>query len=409
MVLSRILFPLLLAMSLAGMATAQETAPSPDALNDTNLQFENNGQQTLEDILARQRGEDRPFGADIPLSTGDDREGAPEAAPLGTLGGASDPALWRELRANAADVTASNNGPAATVLMQDNGMWWLNFRRGPLATYGAWLLGGTLILLALFYLIRGRIRLDHDRAGVRIERFKGIERFAHWLLAGSFILLGLTGLLTLFGRTTLIPLFGLEAFSVLATGSKWIHNNVSWAFMLALIMVFFMWVVHNLPSRTDIKWLMRGGGMFGGGHVPAKKFNAGQKLIFWAVIILGASISVSGLSMLFPFEFSLFGPTFSKINDLGLPQLFGYAALDTNLSPQAEMQYAQLWHAMVSFVLMAVIFAHIYLGTLGMEGAFEAMGSGKVDLEWARERHSIWADEVMARKDAPPATAHPAE
>jgi formate dehydrogenase subunit gamma len=365
------------------------------------------GQQTLQDILARQRGEDVPFGAEVPLpnETSDDAG----VGQLGTLGGSSDPALWREMRADEADVTTQIRGPAAEVLMQDNGMWWLTFRQGPLITYGSWLLGGTLALLAIFYLIRGRIRIEHGRSGVMIERFKGVERFGHWLLAGSFILLGITGIISLIGRKFLIPAFGHEAFSIIAIGSKWIHNNVSWAFMLALILIFVMWVMHNLPDRTDINWLLKGGGIFGKGHPPAKKFNAGQKLIFWSVIVLGTSISVSGLSLLFPFEMPMFGATFAKMNALGLPQLFGFGPLETALTPQAEMQYAQLWHAIVSTVLLAVILAHIYIGTLGMEGAYEAMGSGEVDLQWAREHHSIWAEEVTEKKDVPSGKAHPAE
>ena len=64
------------------------------------------------------------------------------------------------------------------------------------------------------------------------------------------------------------------------------------------------------------------------------------------------------------------------------------------------MQYAQLWHAIVSFVLMGIIIAHIYIGSVGMEGAFDAMGTGEVDEAWAHQHHSIWLDEVKA-KDKP--------
>ena len=396
----RILLPLFFIASFAGITAAQDVSGGPVVTEP--------GNQTLEDILARQRGEDVPFGAEVPLpETG---TGAPTSDQLGTLGGASDPTLWREIRADAGTaVKASNSGPAAKVLMQEGGMWWLSFRQGPLLTYGGALLGGTLLLLAIFFLIRGRIKIEHGRAGITIERFKWVERFGHWLLAGSFILLGLTGLIQLAGRKLLIPTFGHEAFSTFAIAGKWVHNNVSWAFMLALVMIFVMWVAHNLPDRTDINWILKGGGIFGKGHPPAKKFNAGQKLIFWSVIILGTSISVSGLSLLFPFEITMFGPTFAKLNDMGLPQLLGFGPVDATLTPQEEMQYAQLWHAIVSFVLMAVIIAHIYIGTLGMEGAFEAMGSGDVDLEWAREHHSIWADEVVAEHSKATPSSQPAE
>lgn len=398
----RALIAMLLTLSLLTPAQAQDAPPQPD-------RAATGGAQTLEDIMARQRGEkvDNSFRSG---ALGDPDNAAAMADQLGTLGGASDPELWRALRFGEANITASNSGPAATTLIQDGGMRWLLFREGPLATYGAYLLGGTLALLALFYLFRGRIRIDGQKTGRKIERFKAIERFGHWLLAGSFILLGLTGLISLFGRKVLIPTFGHEAFSTVALASKWIHNNVSWAFMLALVMIFVMWVVHNLPDRTDINWILKGGGIFTKGHPPAKKFNAGQKLIFWSVIVLGTSISITGVALLFPFEFNLFAPTFEKLNSFGISQAVGLGELNTTLAPHEEMQYAQLWHAIVSFVLMAIVIAHIYIGSVGMEGAYDAMGSGEVEEQWAREHHSLWVEEVKAKeKQAASGQATPAE
>lgn len=403
---SLLLWLVVLTLALTGPGTgplqAQETtAPEVD-------RSATGGATTLEDILRRQEGlkVDNTYRSS---QTGRE-SGAATTDQLGTLGGASDPELWRGMRFNAEDITTQARGPAVTTLIQDGGMWWLTFREGPLLTYGGYLLLGTLALLALFFLIRGRIRIDGQKTGRKIERFKAIERFAHWLLAGSFILLGITGLITLMGRKFLIPAFGHDAFSVLATGSKFIHNNVSWAFMLALVMIFVMWVVHNLPSRTDLVWLAQGGGIFSKGkHPPAKKFNAGQKMIFWSVIVLGGSISASGLSLLFPFELPMFAATFAKLNALGITELVGLAPLPEALAPHQEMQYAQLWHAIVSFVLMAIILAHIYIGSIGMEGAYDAMGSGQVEEQWAKEHHSLWVEEVKAKQASSPKDATPAE
>jgi formate dehydrogenase subunit gamma len=197
----------------------------------------------------------------------------------------------------------------------------------------------------------------------------------------------------------LIPLFGKESFASIAIVSKWIHNNVSWAFMIALVVIFFMWVMHNIPNRTDLKWLAMGGGIFKKGvHPPAKRFNAGQKLIFWSVIVLGASISASGLSLLFPFEMPMFSATFAKMNALGITEMLGMEPLRTALAPHEEMQLAQLWHSIVSCVLIVIIIAHIYIGSVGMEGAYDAMGSGEVEEQWAREHHSLWLDELEAGK-----------
>jgi formate dehydrogenase subunit gamma len=254
--------------------------------------------------------------------------------------------------------------------------------------------------MLLFYLIRGRIRIEGEKTGNKITRFKAIERFGHWLLAGSFLVLGLTGLFSLFGRKVLIPLFGHDSFAFIAVGSKWVHNNIAWAFILGLIMIFVMWVMHNLPHRSDINWLLKGGGIFAKGHPPAKKFNAGQKMIFWSVIVFGTTISVSGVSLLFPFELNIFAATFEKVNALGIPSLLGFADLPTGFSPQQEMQFSQLWHAGASFLLMSIIIAHIYIGTVGMEGAADAMTNGDVEEQWAREHHSIWVEEVEASKEA---------
>ena len=382
----RLLGLLALMWALAVPAIAQEVPADARAATG--------GAQTLEDIMRRQEGAtiDDSFRSDL---TGDSEAAASTTDQLGTLGGASDPDLWRALRYNSADITTQVRTPAATTLMQDGGMWWLLFREGPMLKIAVYLLGGTLLLFTLFYLIRGRIRIHGEKTGRTIVRFKAFERFGHWLLASSFIVLGITGLISLFGRKVLIPAFGHETFSFLAVMSKWVHNNISWAFMVALVIIFVVWVVHNLPDRTDLRWLARAGGLFGGEHPPAKKFNAGQKLIFWSVILLGGSISLSGLSLLFPFEINLFGHTFSTLNSWGLPGLFGLGDLPYPLSPQEEMQYAQLWHALVSLVLTAIIFAHIYLGSVGMEGAFDAMGKGEVEEQWAREHHSIWAQEVL--------------
>jgi formate dehydrogenase subunit gamma len=400
---------LLLLLALALPAAAQDAAPTGPDRSATG------GAPTLEDILARQealRVDDAERRADV---VGDGTAPAP-GTELGTRGAASDPHLWRGIRYDVADATSVNRGPAATTLIQDGGMAWLTFRNGPLKFWGAVTLGVTLAGLALFYLTRGRIKIHGERTGRTVTRFKAVERFGHWLLAGSFLALTLTGLLVLFGRVAIIPIIGHEAWAPVAVASKWVHNNVAWAFMLSLVLIFVMWVAHNIPKPEDLRWLRKGGGLFGGDHVPARKFNAGQKLIFWSVILGGGSLSLSGLSLLFPFELPMFAKTFAAVNATGLPAAVG-TVLPEFLSPQEEMQLAQAWHAIVAFGLIAIAFAHIYIGSVGMEGAYDAMGDGEVEERWAMEHHSIWAEEAIARRDGrvPPgagpgaASATPAE
>jgi formate dehydrogenase subunit gamma len=398
--LRHLIVTLLLTLLAAPMAQAQAVVPPPDE----PVAIEN--RQTLADILARQRGEGGEREPRLEDSAADNAAGL--GTQLGPLGADSDSEVWEAIRFGTDDVTVSAGGAPARVLIQDGGMWWQQFRQGPLREYGGYLLLGTIAVLALFYLLRGRIRVSSGMAGVMIPRFHWLDRFSHWLLAGSFLLLAFTGLITLFGRNGLIPFLGKDAYAVLAQYSKWIHNNVSWAFMLALVMVFVLWIANNLPTKADLNWLIKGGGIFSKGHPPSWKFNAGQKLIFWSVILLGASISLSGLSLLFPYELPLFAKTFGWLNGIGLPGWLEMQPFPERMSPQEEMQFAQLWHAIVGFVLMAIIIAHIYIGTIGMEGAFSAMKSGEVDLNWAKEHHSLWVEQKQAEKhDRAPAT--PAE
>ncbi len=400
----RLLIAFLLSLTLTQVAGAQTNeGPAPA---DTTDRSTTGGATTLEDILARQRGEkvDNSYRSE---NTG---QGNVEGllGQFGTRGVASDSDVYRALRYGSADVTVSSQGPADSVLIQDGGMWWLNFRTGPLREYGTYILGGMLAIIVLFFLIRGKIHIDGEKTGRTVLRFNSFERFGHWLFAGSFLVLGITGLLTLYGRDFLIPVFGKEGFATIAQGCKWLHNNLAWAFMLGLIIVTINWIAHNIPNKTDLKWLAAGGGLFTkDSHPPAKKFNAGQKIIFWACILLGVSISLSGLSLLFPFELPMFAKTLSVANSTGIPQALGLN-LPVQMSPQEEMQYAQVWHVMVAYVFIAIIIAHIYLGSVGMEGAFDAMGTGEVEEQWAREHHSLWLEEVQ-EKEASKAAASPAE
>ncbi|MEP4036748.1 formate dehydrogenase subunit gamma [Pseudophaeobacter sp.] len=391
---------------LPGLALAQEAEAGATVDRSAT-----GGAQTLDDILARQQQQklDERFRQD---NIGNPEAAAGMSEQLGTLGGVSDPELWRQLRYDSAQVTVSSGGDVGKVLVQDGGMRWLEFRAGPLRHYGGWLLLATIGALVVFFVLRGRIKIDGDKTGRTVTRFKRVERLGHWLLAGSFIILGITGILSLFGRLIIAPYLGKGLNAGLLDLSKWLHNVVAWGFIVGLVMIFVMWVVHNIPNRTDLAWLRQFGGIIGSAHPPAKKFNAGQKLIFWSVVVFGASISLSGLSLLFPYELPLFAKTFGFLNATGLSELLGLGQLPVALAPQEEMQLAQAWHAILAFVLMAIIIAHIYIGSVGMEGAYDAMGSGEVDEVWAKQHHSIWLEEMQGQQapsDKDKGTVSPAE
>ncbi|HSM20488.1 MAG TPA: cytochrome b/b6 domain-containing protein, partial [Hyphomicrobiales bacterium] len=177
---------------------------------------------------------------------------------------------------------------------------------------------------------------------------------------------------------------------------KYLHNYLAFAFMAGVALVFVVWVAQNLPNRHDIKWLLRGGGLFTrGSHPPARKFNAGQKIIFWLVVIGTISVSLSGIALMFPYQTAFMAKTFAALNLVGFD-------LPTDISPLREQQLNQLWHAMVGGAFIVIIMAHIYIGTIGMEGAFDAMGSGQVDLNWAEEHHGLWVEELERKGSLQP-------
>ncbi|MGE0155360.1 MAG: formate dehydrogenase subunit gamma [Reyranellaceae bacterium] len=323
--------------------------------------------------------------------------------PGNTLGDTSDADYWRAVRGGVRG-TVSIPDKKAGVLVQSEGDSWRAVRNGPLSNWGVWAMAGMLIALALFFLIRGRIRIERGWSGVTITRFNVVERMGHWLIASSFVVLALSGLNVLYGRYFLPAVIGKDAFAAITWWGKHIHNYVAFAFMLGLAWVFIAWVLQNIPNRHDLVWLAKGGGMFSkGAHVPARKFNAGQKIVFWLTVLGGLSVSLSGWALLFPFSTSMFSDTFHLVN-----AVFG-TSLPEALSPVQEQQLAQVWHAAMSLFLIVVIFAHIYIGTIGMEGAFDAMGTGQVDLNWAREHHDLWVREELEKHPDAQHAPNPAE
>lgn len=267
-------------------------------------------------------------------------------------------------------------------LIQPQGQAWRVFHQGTMHWIGAIAILGMLAALTIFYLVRGRIMIEAGRSGASILRFTTFERFIHWLTAGCFIILALSGLNVTFGKFILAPIFGEGAFAAMSQWAKYAHNYLAWPFMLGLVFMFVTWVIHNIPDGTDITWFKKGGGLVGGEHPPAKKFNAGQKLIFWSVIVGGGLLSVSGVYMLFP------------------AWAGGVLA----------MQFWNIVHGVVAVLLIAAMIAHIYIGSIGMEGAADAMTSGEVDLNWAKEHHSLWVEEKLARGAVHPhAAGQPAE
>jgi formate dehydrogenase subunit gamma len=265
-------------------------------------------------------------------------------------------------------------------LIQPEGQKWRQFHEVTLRWIAGIAILGMLALIVLFYLFRGMVRIENGRSGRTIVRFNAFERFAHWMTASCFIVLALTGLNISFGKSLLLPLIGEVPFHVFSQLGKYAHNYLSFPFTIGVVLIFLMWIGGNLPRSEDAEWVKRGGGIIGNDHPPAGRFNLGQKMIYWIVVVGGAAVAVSGYLLMFPF----------------------YA---TDI---AGMQLAQIVHGTVAVLFVAAMLAHIYIGTVGMEGAFEAMGTGTVDVNWAKQHHSLWLTEEQSRAAPNAARAHPA-
>ena len=266
------------------------------------------------------------------------------------------------------------------VLEQPAGRDWRQFHQVTLRWIGAIAILGMLAVLILFYLIRGMVKIEAGRSGRTLVRFNAFERFVHWMTASCFIVLALSGANITFGKELLTPLIGPEAFASWSQWAKYAHNYLSFPFTLGVVLMFLMWVAWNIPSGVDVRWIREGGGIVGENHPPARRFNAGQKAIYWVVVLGGAAAAITGYLLMFPF----------------------YA---TDVS---GMQTAQMVHGIVGMLFIAIMLAHIYIGTIGMQGAFEAMGTGEVDVNWARQHHSLWL-EKEAKKGRVSGSVAPAE
>jgi formate dehydrogenase subunit gamma len=281
--------------------------------------------------------------------------------------------IWDEVRSGRPQVTQVR-GRETNVLVQPEGETWRALRNGQLSVYGGW--GLVLILLAItaFYLWKGAIPLHSPRTGNLLRRFTPWERAIHWTTAIAFVTLAISGLVILFGKNVLLPLIGYTLFSWLAILAKNLHNFVGPVFVVCTVLIFLTFVRDNGWRAYDWLWIRKFGGMLSGHDVPSHRFNAGEKLWFWfGVLLLGVVVGASGLVLDFP--------NFDQTRN--------------------TMQIANVIHLTGASLFMMMALGHIYMGTLGMVGAYDAMRTGYVDETWAREHHEYWYNDVKARRIPP--------
>ena len=216
--------------------------------------------------------------------------------------------------------------------------------------------------------------LHEPPTGRLLLRFTPWERTIHWATAISFVILAASGLIMLFGKYVLLPVFGYTLFSWLAILSKNLHNFVGPLFIICTVLMVVTYAKDNLPQPGDWLWIKKFGGLVSGEHVPSWRFNAAEKAWFWAgVLVLGIAMSVTGLILDFP--------NFDQGRN--------------------TMQLTQVVHATAGLIFIALSFGHIYLGTIGMEGAYDTMRHGVADETWAKEHHEYWYQQQMAGRGRP--------
>jgi formate dehydrogenase subunit gamma len=306
--------------------------------------------------------------------------------------------IWRQVGAGATGYSSlpASEAPEAGNLIQPfvqypgsklttAGEAWRQVRNNWIIPYGGSLLLIAALAIALFYYGKGTMKLHGQETGRKIERFTPLERAAHWTNAIAFVCLAVSGLVIAWGKFFIQPIIGNALFGWLTYALKNLHNFAGPLFAVSLIIVFVTFLKDNWPSKEDITWLLKGGGMLSGQEVPSHRFNAGEKVVFWlGVLGLGVIVVASGLVL-----------------DKLIPGL---------IYERGTMQIANMIHGVATVLMMAMFMGHIYMGTIGMQGAYSAMRTGYVDETWAKEHHELWYDDIKAGKipaqRSPEAAAH---
>jgi formate dehydrogenase subunit gamma len=301
--------------------------------------------------------------------------------------------VWREVQSGVPNFTTVE-GRETEVLIQPSarfpgqriistaGEAWRQFRNGPVTFIGGWLVVLVLFAILAFYFWKGPVKVHERPTGRLIPRFNIVERAVHWSTAISFCVLGVSGLIMFFGKHLLLPWLGYTLFGWLATAAKAFHNFMAPLFIVSVLVMIVLFIKDNLPRLYDLRWFARAWAVMARSeHVPTGRFNAGEKGWFWfGVVGLSIVVSWTGIVLLFP--------NFDQT--------------------RAVMQDAWNWHASAALLYIALALGHIYLGTIGLEGAYQAMRSGEVDEAWAKEHHEYWYNEAKSGERGRPRGAVPA-
>jgi formate dehydrogenase subunit gamma len=215
------------------------------------------------------------------------------------------------------------------------------------------------------------IRLQRDKDGnPTIQRYTANERTNHWITAIAFVLLALSGL-ALFhpAMSWLYALLG---------GGQWtriLHPFIGVVMFVSFMILALRMRAHNRFEPGDTQWLRQIDDVLANREdkLPkVGKYNAGQKLLFFALIVCMLVLLLSGIVMWRQF--------FSSYFPIGL------------------IRFSALLHAFFAFVIIVAIIVHIYAG-LWIKGSIGAMTRGVVSYGWARKHHPRWFEEVMRKSE----------
>lgn len=202
-----------------------------------------------------------------------------------------------------------------------------------------------------------------------LQRYTANERSNHWAVALLFILAGLSGM-ALFHPA----LFWLSNLFGGGTWTRILHPFIGVAMAIMFVLMALRFAGRNRIKAHDRQWLSQWRKVMNNNEegVPAAgKYNGGQKLLFWVLIVSMLMLLLSGVV--------IWREYFSGFFAIGLIRL------------------ASVLHALFAFVLIASIVVHVY-AAIWVKGSVGAMTSGKVSWAWARKHHKLWYDEMRKKE-----------
>lgn len=205
-----------------------------------------------------------------------------------------------------------------------------------------------------------------------ILRTRFPERLCHWAIVLCLLLAATSGLSWFF------PTFSwLSVFLGSPQMARVLHPFLGIAVFAGLCYMFARFVKHNLPAETDLLWFRNVGKVVIGDHsarLRIGKYNAGQKVLFWAIMAAIVVLLISGLIM--------------------------WRAYFAEFFPIPVLRLAILAHSVAGIGLILLIIGHVYLA-IWVRGSISGMVTGYVSKAWARQHHDRWAEELEAKAAAP--------